>query len=148
MNNYNIKFLKKYKKPHGKVRLVGLGFLNKTVILDKLNDTAVYAIKSLEYGKVTVDQIEAARRAIRKITKKSGKIYIRIYPYLPLMKKPAEVRMGKGKGSKIRAWVCPVKPGKSLFEISGVSKTLATSALSAALEKLSVKCKIINLIDF
>lgn len=142
MNNFNIKFLKKYKKPHSKVRLVGYGFSNSAVSNNN------FAIKSLSYGRITASQIESARRAIRKITKKSGHIFIRIYPFMPLTKKPAEVRMGKGKGSKIRAWVCPVKPGKTLFEISGVSPTLALLALNAALVKLSVKCKIISLVDF
>jgi len=145
MNNYNIKFLKKYKKPHGKVKLVGLGFKSTNT---RYSNFIGFAIKSLEYGKITASQIESARRAVRKITKKSGKIFIRVYPYLPLMKKPAEVRMGKGKGSKIRAWVYPVRPGKTIFELVGVSKILAQIALEAAIEKLSVKCKIINLIDF
>jgi large subunit ribosomal protein L16 len=144
MNNYNIKFLKKYKKPHGKVKLSGLGLKSSVRVIN----FDIFAIKSLEYGKVTANQIESARRAVRKITKKSGKILIRIYPYLPLMKKPAEVRMGKGKGSKIRAWVYPVRPGKTILELAGVSKTLAQSALLAAVEKLSLRCKIINLIDF
>lgn len=142
MNNYNITFLKKYKKPHGKVKLAGYGFNTKKIVNKN------FAIKALQYGKITSNQIEAARRAIRKITKKVGKVYIRVYPFLPLTKKPAEVRMGKGKGSKIRAWVYPVKPGKTVFEISGVSKTIAMLALASAIEKLAVKCKIINLLDF
>src|SRR5690349_15510769 len=122
MNSYNIKFLKKFKKPHGKVKLAGIG-INATINkegISRLNDKG-FALKTLEYGKLTSNEIESARRAIRKVTKKFGKVLIRVYPYLPLTKKPAEVRMGKGKGSKVRAWVSPVKPGKTLFEVFGVS---------------------------
>lgn len=143
MNNFNIKFLKKFKKPFGKVKQNGfrISFKSSVVKYD-------YAIKSLVYGKITSNEIESARRAIRKITKKVGKVFIRIYPYLPLTKKPAEVRMGKGKGSKIRNWVYPIKPGKTLFEISGVTKSLSLLALEKAKEKLSVKCKIVDLGKF
>ena len=142
MNNFNIKFLKFYKKPHSKFRFAGIS-LRKRGSMD-IN----YAVICLDYARISASEIEAARRAIRKITKKAGKIHIRIYPYLPLTKKPAEVRMGKGKGSKIRAWVYPAKPGKILFELSGLSKNLSVSALKAAEEKLSIKCKLVSLKEF
>jgi len=139
MNNFNIKYLKKFKKPFGKFKLSGFRLeFNCKSDYD-------YALKSLTYGKLTSKEIESARRAIRKVTKKLGKIAIRVYPYLPLTKKPAEVRMGKGKGSKIRDWVYPTRPGKTLFEISGIPETLGLLALNKAKEKLSIKCKIINL---
>jgi len=139
MNNFNIKFLKYYKKPHSKFKLAGFS-INQA---PRLSEN--YAMICLEYARITSNEIESARRAIRKITKKSGKVYIRVYPYLPLTKKPAEVRMGKGKGSKIRAWVYPIKPGKIIFELSGLTKNLSLVALSAAAEKMSVKCKLIKL---
>jgi large subunit ribosomal protein L16 len=142
VNNFNIRFLKYYKKPHSKPRLAGIA--TSTVPFKNEN----YALVCLDYARITSNEIESARRAIRKITKKSGKIFIRIYPYLPLTKKPAEVRMGKGKGSKIRAWVYPAKPGKIIFELAGLTKNLSLVALNAAAEKMSIKCKLVQLSEF
>jgi large subunit ribosomal protein L16 len=101
------------------------------------------AIQSLECGYITNRQIEAARIAISRKTKRSGKIWIKIFPDKSLTKKPAEVRMGKGKGSPDK-WVAVVKPGRVLFEILGVDHTLAKEALRLAMYKLPVKTKIIT----
>lgn len=101
------------------------------------------AIQALECGYITNRQIEAARIAISRKTKRGGKIWIKIFPDKSLTKKPAEVRMGKGKGSPEK-WVAVVKPGRVLFEILGVEHDLAKEALRLAMYKLPVKTKIIT----
>jgi len=100
------------------------------------------AIQALECGYITSRQIEAARIAMSRKTKRGGKIWIKIFPDKSLTKKPAEVRMGKGKGSPEK-WVAVVKPGRVLFEIQGVEHDLAKEALRLAMYKLPVKTKII-----
>ena len=100
------------------------------------------AIQATECGYITARQIEAARIAISRKTKRGGKIWIKIFPDKSLTKKPAEVRMGKGKGSPEK-WVCVIKPGRILFEIKGVDHTVAKEALMLAKYKLPVKTKII-----
>jgi len=101
------------------------------------------AIQALECGFITARQIEAARIAISRKTKRAGKIWIKIFPDKSLTKKPAEVRMGKGKGSP-EQWVAVVKPGRILFEILGVEHETAKAALLLAKYKLPVKTKIIT----
>lgn len=101
------------------------------------------AIQALECGYITNRQIEAARIAISRKTKRGGKIWIKVFPDKSLTKKPAEVRMGKGKGSPEK-WVAVVKPGRVLFEILGVEHDLAKEALRLAMYKLPVKTKIIT----
>jgi large subunit ribosomal protein L16 len=101
------------------------------------------AIQALECGYITNRQIEAARIAISRKTKRSGQIWIKIFPDKSLTKKPAEVRMGKGKGSPDK-WVAVVKPGRVLFEILGVDHDVAKEALRLAMYKLPVKTKIIT----
>jgi large subunit ribosomal protein L16 len=91
-------------------------------------------------GFITNNQIEAARVAINRHLKRSGKVWIRLFPYKPVTKKPLEVRMGKGKGN-VEAWVAPVKPGRVLFEVSGCSETVAREAMARAANKLAVRCK-------
>jgi large subunit ribosomal protein L16 len=101
------------------------------------------AIQALECGYITNRQIEAARIAISRKTKRGGKIWIKIFPDKSLTKKPAEVRMGKGKGSPDK-WVSVIKPGRVLFEIKGVEHDLAKEALRLAMYKLPIKTKIIT----
>ena len=102
-----------------------------------------YALKATEPERVTARQIEAARRAITRHLKRVGRVWIRIFPDLPVSKKPAEVRMGKGKGS-VELWVCRVKPGRIMFEIDGVTDAVAREALRLGAAKLSVKTKIVT----
>lgn len=102
-----------------------------------------YALKSLEAGKISSRQIEAARVAISRKAKRGGKLWIRIFPDYPETRKPAETRMGKGKGNP-EEWVARIKPGKILFEIAGVDEEIARNALKSASNKLPVKTKIIS----
>ena len=102
-----------------------------------------FAIQATTCGYVTNRQIEAARIAISRKTKRGGTIWIKIFPDKSLTKKPAEVRMGKGKGSP-ESWVAVIKPGRVMFEIGGVDKSLAYDALRLAKYKLPVKTKIIS----
>jgi large subunit ribosomal protein L16 len=101
-----------------------------------------YGLKALEPERVTARQIEAARRAISRHVKRVGRLWIRIFPDVPVTRKPAEVRMGSGKGS-VEFWVCRVKPGRMLFEIDGVSEEVAREALERAAAKLPIKTKFI-----
>jgi len=101
------------------------------------------AIQAIDRGFVTSRQIEASRRAMTRYVKRDGKIWIRIFPDKPISKKPAETRMGKGKGS-VDHWVCPVKPGRILFEIEGVSPEIAREAFKLAQYKLPIKTTIIS----
>ena len=102
-----------------------------------------YAIQALEPGYITNRQIESARIAISRKTKRGGNIWIKIFPDKSLTRKPAEVRMGKGKGSP-DSWVAIVKPGRVMFEVGGVEKELAKEALRLATYKLPIKTKIIT----
>jgi len=99
-----------------------------------------FAIKSLEECWMTARQIEAARIAVTRYMKREGQIWIRVFPDKPVTKKPAEVRMGKGKGSP-ELWVATVKPGKIIFEADGVPMEVAKEALRLAAQKLPVKTK-------
>lgn len=101
-----------------------------------------YGLKALEPERVTARQIEAARRAISRHVKRAGRLWIRIFPDVPVTRKPAEVRMGSGKGS-VEFWVCRVKPGRVLFEVDGVSEQVAREAFERAAAKLPIKTKFI-----
>ena len=101
-----------------------------------------YGLKALEPERVTARQIEAARRAISRHVKRVGRLWIRIFPDVPVTRKPAEVRMGSGKGS-VEFWVCRVKPGRILFEVDGVTEQVAREALERAAAKLPIKTKFI-----
>lgn len=103
-------------------------------------------LQSLEPAWITARQIEAARRTIVRQLKRRGKVYIRIFPDKPVTQKPAETRMGKGKGS-VEHWVAVVKPGRVLFEVGGVDDDLAIEALKRASYKLPVQSKIVKRID-
>ena len=102
-----------------------------------------YGIKALENGWVTNRQIEAARIAMTRKIRRGGKVWINLFPDKPYTKKPAETRMGKGKGSP-EGWVAVVKPGRVMFELSGVSEPLAREALRLAAQKLPVKAKFVK----
>ena len=102
-----------------------------------------FGLKAVEPDRVTARQIEAARRAISRGMKRAGRVWIRIFPDLPVSKKPLEVRMGSGKGAP-EFWVARVKPGRILFEIDGVSEALAREALSLAAAKLPIKTRFIE----
>jgi len=101
-----------------------------------------YGIAALEPGWITDRQIEAARVAITRHVKRSGKVWIRIFPAKPVTVKPAETRMGKGKGS-LDHWVCVVKPGRVLFELEGVEEGVAREAMRLAGHKLPIKTKFV-----
>jgi len=101
------------------------------------------AIQATGRGFLTSRQIEAGRRAMTRYVKRDGKIWIRVFPDKPLSKKPAETRMGKGKGS-VDQWVCPIKPGRIIFEIEGVSPEIARVAFKLAQYKLPIKTTIIE----
>lgn len=106
-----------------------------------------YALKTTEPERITARQIEAARRAMTRHMKRQGRVWIRIFPDIPVTAKPIEVRMGKGKGSVDR-WVAKVKPGRILFEIDGVDEETAAEALRLAAMKLPVKCRIVTREDW
>ena len=97
-----------------------------------------YGIKSLQEGRIHARTVEAVRRAITRKLKRTGQVWIRIFPDLVITRKPAEVRMGKGKGSPA-FWVCQIKPGQVLYEIDGVPASLAMQAASLAHHKLPIK---------
>ncbi|TGY87156.1 50S ribosomal protein L16 [Marinicauda algicola] len=102
-----------------------------------------YGLKALEPERVTARQIEATRRAITRHMKRAGRVWIRIYPDLPVSKKPTEVRMGKGKGSP-EYWVAKIKPGRIMFEIDGVPDDVAREALRLGAAKLPIKTKVVT----
>ena len=102
-----------------------------------------FGLRTLEGGQISSRQIEAVRRVITRKLKRTGKLWIRIFPNIPVTKKPVEVRMGKGKGAP-EYWACRVKPGRILFEIDGVSETIAKEALYKASAKLPIKTKFIK----
>jgi large subunit ribosomal protein L16 len=102
-----------------------------------------YGLKSLDAGWVTNRQIEAARIAMTRHIKRGGKVWIRIFPDKPITKKPAETRMGKGKGNP-EGWVAVVKPGRIMFEIEGISEDLAKKALALAQAKLPVRTRFVK----
>jgi large subunit ribosomal protein L16 len=105
-----------------------------------------YGLKTLERGKLTSRQIEAARIALTRYMKRDGKVWIRIFPDKPVTKKPAETRMGKGKGAP-EYWVAPVLPGRILFEVDGVSEAVAREAFRLASSKLPIHTKFVQRID-
>ncbi len=102
-----------------------------------------YGLKSLDAERITSRQIEAARRAITRHLRRAGRVWIRIFPDVPVSRKPAEVRMGSGKGSP-EYWVCRVKPGRIMFEIEGVAEDLAKEAFQLAAAKLPVQTKFVT----
>ncbi len=106
-----------------------------------------FGIKAIEGTWITNRQIEAARVAVTRYMKREGKVWIRIFPDKPITKKPAEVRMGKGKGAP-EGWVAVVKPGRMLFECDGVPMDIAKEALRLAAQKMPIKCKFVVRRDY
>jgi len=101
-----------------------------------------FGLQTLDRGRLTAQQIEAARIAINRHLKRKGKVWIRVFPHKPVTKKPAETRMGKGKGS-VESWVAVLRPGTMLFEVSGCSETVAREALRKADGKLPFRCRFV-----
>ncbi|MFO7296741.1 MAG: 50S ribosomal protein L16 [Clostridia bacterium] len=102
-----------------------------------------YGLQALEPGWITSNQIEAARVALTRYTRRGGKVWVKIFPHKPVTKKPAETRMGSGKGSP-EYWVAVVKPGRIMFEIAGIPEDMAREALRLASHKLPVKCRFVK----
>src|ERR687883_1756017 len=123
----------RYRKAH-KGRIHGVAKGGTTL------NFGAFGLKALEPGRITARQIEAARRTITRTMRRSGRVWIRIFPDVPVSSKPAEVRMGSGKGSP-EFWVARVKPGRILFELDGVPGPLAKVAFERAMEKLPIKTK-------
>ena len=108
-----------------------------------LLNLGTYGLKAMEPERLTARQIEAARRAITRHMKRAGRVWIRVFPDVPVSKKPAEVRMGSGKGSP-ELWVARVKPGRIIFELDGVADKVAREALQLGAEKLPIKTRIVT----
>ncbi len=126
----------KFRK-HQKGRIKGVAQRGNTL------NFGDFGLKALGRGRITAQQIEAARIAITRHVKRKGKIWIRIFPDKPVTKKPAETRMGKGKGG-VEYWVAPVKPGRILYEMEGVDEKTAREALRLASHKLPIPTKIVS----
>ena len=106
-------------------------------------DFGSYGLKAMEPDRLTARQIEAARRAITRHMKRAGRVWIRVFPDVPVSKKPAEVRMGSGKGAP-EFWAARVKPGRILFELEGVSMQIAKEAMALAAAKLPIKTRFVS----
>jgi len=102
-----------------------------------------YGLKATTTGRITSRQIEAARRAMTRYIKRGGKIWIRVFPDVPVSKKPLEVRMGKGKGN-VEFWVCKIQPGRVLYEMEGVTETIAREAFRLAAAKIPFKTSFVS----
>jgi len=126
-----------------KHRKVQKGRMNGTAYRGSSVDFGEYALKSLEPGWITARQIEAARIAITRHARRGVKVWIRMFPDKPITKKPAETRMGKGKGAP-EYWAAVIKPGRILYEISGISESVAREALRLASHKLPIKTKFVK----
>ena len=105
-----------------------------------------FGLQAQEIGLITSNQIEAARVAMTRYIKRGGKVWIKIFPDKPVTSKPIGTRMGKGKGN-VEFWVAPVKPGRIMFEMGGVTEEVAREALRLAVHKLPIKCKIVSRAD-
>ena len=125
----------KYRKAH-KGRIHGQATSGTTLTF------GTYGLKDMEPERITARQIEAARRTITRAMKRTGRVWIRIFPDVPVSTKPAEVRQGKGKGNP-EFWVCRVKPGRILFELDGVPPAVAREAFTLAAAKLPIKTKFV-----
>jgi large subunit ribosomal protein L16 len=126
----------KFRKAH-KARIKGAATSGATLSFGQ------FGLKAMEPDRVTARQIEAARRAMTRHMKRAGRVWIRIYPDVPVSKKPLEVRMGSGKGAP-ELWVVRIKPGRILFEIDGVSTALAREALDLAAAKLPIRTRFVE----
>ena len=125
----------KYRRVH-RGRLTGRAYRGNTIT------NGSYGLVAMEPAWITSNQIEAARIAMTRYTKRGGKVWIKIFPDKPITEKPAETRMGSGKGSP-EYWVAVVKPGRVMFEIAGVSEEVAREAMRLTMHKLPIKCKFV-----
>ena len=126
----------KYRKAH-KGRIHGTASTGSSLTF------GTFGLKATTPGRITARQIEACRRAITRHIKRTGRVWIRVFPDVPVSAKPTEVRMGKGKGSP-EFWMCRVKPGRVMFELGGVPSALAHEALTRGAAKLSVQTRIVS----
>ena len=126
----------KFRKQH-KGRIKGVATSGATLSFGQ------FGLKAMEPDRVTARQIEAARRAMTRHMKRAGRVWIRVFPDVPVSKKPLEVRMGSGKGAP-EYWVVRIKPGRILFEIDGVTTTIAREALTLAAAKLPIKTRFVE----
>jgi large subunit ribosomal protein L16 len=126
----------KFRKQH-KGRIKGVATSGATLSFGQ------FGLKAMEPDRVTARQIEAARRAMTRHMKRAGRVWIRVFPDVPVSKKPLEVRMGSGKGAP-EYWVVRIKPGRILFEIDGVTNTIAKEALTLAAAKLPIKTRFVE----
>ena len=129
----------KYRRVH-RGRLTGKAMRGNTI------SNGTYGLIAVEPAWITSTQIEAARIAMTRYVKRGGKVWIKIFPDKPITEKPAETRMGSGKGS-VEYWVAVVKPGRVMFEIAGVNEETAREALRLAMHKLPIKCKVVSKAD-
>lgn len=129
----------KYRKQQ-RGRMKGISYRGSDITFGE------FGLQAAECGTISARQIEAARIAMTRYVKRGGKIWVRIFPDKPITKKPAEVRMGKGKGAP-EGWVAVVRPGKILYEMTGISKEIAREALRLASHKLSVKTRFVHRSD-
>ena len=129
----------KYRKAH-KGRIHGLATSGASLSFGE------YGLKAMEPDRVTARQIEAARRALTRHMKRAGRVWIRIFPDVPVSKKPAEVRMGSGKGSP-ELWVARVKPGRIIFELGGLNAQIAKEALILGAAKLPIKTRVVTRLE-
>ena len=125
----------KFRKAH-KGRIKGIATSAKDLAFGQ------YGLKAMEPERVTARQIEAARRALTRHMKRAGRVWIRVFPDVPVSKKPAEVRMGSGKGAP-EFWVCKIKPGRIMFEVDGVPREVAEEAFRLAAGKLPIATKFV-----
>ena len=130
----------KFRKQHkGRIRGAATGGTTLTF--------GSFGLKAVEPERITARQIEAARRAMTRRMKRQGRVWIRVFPDVPVSKKPTEVRMGKGKGA-VEYWVAKIKPGRVLFEVDGVSDAVAREALRLGAMKLAVRSRIVRREDW
>ena len=130
----------KYRKQH-KGRNRGLAHKGSTISFGS------FGLKSMDFSRLTSRQIEAARIALTRNMKREGKVWIRVFPDKPITSKPAEVRMGKGKGA-VDHYVCEVQPGRIIFEVEGVPADVAIRSLELAAQKLPIICKAVTRFDY
>ncbi len=126
---------RKYRKAH-KGRIHGCATSGSTLVF------GMYGLKALAPGRITARQIESARRTMTRHMKRKGRLWIRVFPDIPVSKKPTEIRMGKGKGSP-EYWACRIKPGRILFELAGIEDSIATEALALAGAKLPIRTRFV-----
>lgn len=127
----------KYRKVHQRRRMKGNDEVGNTVAFGE------FGLKAVSSGRITARQIEAARVSINRRVKRGGKLWIRIFPHVPMTKKPAETRMGKGKGNP-EFWIAEIRPGRVLFEMSGIDEESARKALDMAAYKLPLQTEFVK----